>query len=193
MKNSKFFRIAASAAGILLIAGAVLLFVSNRTKVTKKVDTDAAATFLSGIMPDRQNGIKEELSNKTMPAVSFDSTDFVGLLEVPRFSSVLPVVSSWDDGIIHSAPARYSGNPYDGTLAIGGVDSEGQLDFVSKIDIDDEITFTDLKGNEFSYIVKTVKHSKSLTPEKILDADYDLTVFAHDRNSGDYLLIRCSM
>lgn len=57
----------------------------------------------------------------------------------------------------------------------------------------DVLTVTDMKGYEFTYTVSTVKHAKDAKASTLISDQYDLTVFAKDRRSGDWLLVRCNM
>ena len=90
-------------------------------------------------------------------------------------------------------PCVFTGNPYEGSLIIGGVDSDGQFDFIPKIDIGDTVIVTDMKGYEFTYMVSTVKHAKNSKASTLIDENYDLTLFAKDKKTGDWLLVRCNM
>ncbi len=105
----------------------------------------------------------------------------------------LPIRASWDKTAVKKVPCVFTGNPYEGTLIIGGIDAEGQFDFVSKIDIGDEVTVSDMKGYVFSYMVSTVKHAKNAKAKTLIDDNYDLTLFAKDKKTGDWLLVRCNM
>mgnify|MGYP003305960195 CR=1 FL=1 len=78
-------------------------------------------------------------------------------------------------------------------LIIGGVDSDGQFGFVPGIDIGDTVVVTDMKGYEFTYTVSTVKHAKNAKASTLIDDNSDLTLFAKDKRTGDWLLVRCSM
>lgn len=77
----------------------------------------------------------------------------------------LPVRASWNTDYMKKVPCRFDGNPYDGCLVIGGHDSAGQFDFVSKLDKDDLITITDMTGTVFTYTVSVVRHSDNARAE----------------------------
>ena len=185
---------------ILLLIGLALLLVSvvflistliNSAKI--EVDCDETATYLECLLPNRIIGIKEERFNNTMPTIMHNGQDYSALLSVPRFSVMLPVRSSWDKNAVKKVPCVFTGNPYEGTLIIGGVDSDGQFDFVPQIDIGDELTVTDMRGYVFSYTVSTVKHAKDAKAPTLIDENYDLTLFAKDKKTGDWLLVKCKM
>ncbi|MCQ2355111.1 MAG: sortase [Clostridia bacterium] len=185
---------------VLLLIGLALLLVSvvflisaliSSAKI--EVNCDETVTHLESLLPTRTVGIKEERFNNTMPAVTYNGQDYSALLSVPRFSVKLPVRSSWDRNAVKKVPCVFTGNPYEGTLIIGGVDSDGQFDFIPKIDIGDTVVVTDMKGYEFTYTVSTVKHAKNAKAKTLIDEKHDLTLFAKDKKTGDWLLVRCNM
>ncbi len=180
--------------GILLIASSatvlIICEVGNRQSVADNRD---AVVFIEGLLPPRTAGIKEERSNPELSAVEYCGQDYAALIEIPCFSVKLPVCSQWDKSIVNRVPCRFTGNPYEGSLIIGGVDREGQFDFISEIDIGDEINVTDMQGEVFRYEVTIVKHSKSAKLSVLEDENYDLTLFAKDSGTGDYIIVRCNM
>lgn len=187
-------QIAAIAVGTaLLLAAALFLLLSRLSAERAEIDCDAAAAYMESVLPTRTAGLKEDRANKNMPALSYGGQDFSALLTVKRLSVKLPVRASWDKSAVNSVPCVFTGNPYDGTLIIGGVDAEGQFDFVPKIDVGDEIAVTDMKGYEFVYTVSTVKHAKNSKASTLIDGEYDLTLFTKDKRTGDWLLVRCRM
>lgn len=183
---------------LFLLIGSILLLVAIGFLISaitapdnSGVDCDKIAAYLDSILPTRTIGVKEDRSNKTMPAVTYNGQDYAALLSVPRFSVKLPVRAAWDKNAVNRVPCRFTGSVYDGTLIIGGVDAGGQFDFVPEIDIGDELTVTDMKGEVFTYTVSTVKHAKNAKAETLTDTGYDLTLFAKDKKTGDWLLVRC--
>lgn len=180
--------------GILLISGAVLMMLSEWTAAhLHAIDNRETLAFLEQILPERTPGIREDRSNPEMPAAAFGNLDYSAVLAVPRLSVTLPVCNTWSRLNVRRVPCRFGGNPYDGTLIIGGADSAGQFDFLSRLDIGDGITVTDMTGREFSYTVKTVLHAKNARSETLIDVQYDLSLFARMEKSGEVLIARCSL
>ena len=192
-KTLPFRKILFYAGVLLVIASAVFFAVYLVDSESVSVDTEKVTAHIRRILPTPTAGIKEERAIIEMPSVSFDGQDYVALLEIPRFSVELPVRSLWDKKAVRKVPCRFTGSLYDGTLIIGGTDSDGQFDFVSLVDIGDTLTVTDMNGCVFSFTVTTVKHAKNSKASTLIDDRYDLTLFAKDKKSGDWLLIRCNM
>ena len=178
--------------GIILLAGSLTFLIMYMISSNgEKVDTEKAVDFIKSVIPPKTVGIPEERSNSNMPVVSFDGQDYAALLNVPGCSAELPVRSQWDKRMVKNVPCRFYGNPYDGTLVIGGTDKKGQFDFITKIDIGDTVTVVDMKGYEFSYVVSAVRHADNADAETIIDEEYELTLFAKSNQTGGWVLVRC--
>lgn len=180
--------------GILLIvvAGSILT-VSIIHEQNIKINCEKTVEYIEAMIPVRESGIKEDRSNNEMPCVSYDEQDFVALLSVPKRSINLPVRASWNMDYLKKVPCRFSGNPYQGTLVVGGYDCDGQFDFVSGLDNGDLITITDMTGVIFTYTVSVIRHSGDAKAETLMDKNYDLTLFVKDLQMGNWILVRCIM
>lgn len=179
--------------GILLVTVSVsILSVSLIHEKNIKIDCTKTVAYIEEMLPVREAGIKEDRSNNEMPCISYDGQDYVALLSVPECVVNFPVRASWDTDYIKKVPCCFDGNPYDGSLVIGGYDSEGQFDFVSTLDNGDLITITDMTGTEFTYTVSVVRHSDNANAETLMDKNYDLTLFTKDRQTERWLLVRCN-
>ncbi len=178
--------------GILLIAAGAVITVLNAGKEKKiAIDREEALAFLKERIPSAKKGLKEERATTAMPLLSCEGVDYAALFSYPRFSVELPVAAVWDTDLVRETPCRFTGSPYDGTLVIGGIDSVGQFGFFPEVDIGDTVVLTDMMGYEFTYTVSTVKHAKNSKASTMIDGRYDLTLFAKDNKSGDWLLVRC--
>ena len=195
MKSKNAFRIVLLILGCtLLLASIVSLAFSAFMLGSVNVNVENTVDFLESVIPANTTaGTKEERYNNEMPSVTYEEQDYSAILTISRFSVTLPVRSTWDKTVVNKVPCRFTGSVYDGTLIIGGEDAEGQFDFVPLVDIGDVITVTDMKGYEFTYTVSTVKHAKNSKASTLIDENYDLTLFAKDKKTGDWLLVRCNM
>lgn len=193
MKNKTFQKVSVALGWTLLLASLAFLAASLLGEGNIRVNIGNTVAFFESVIPDVTVGLKEERSNNEMPSVSCEGQDYAALLAVPRLSVKLPVRASWDKKAVKKVPCRFSGSVYDGTLVIGGTDAEGQFDFISRMDVGDEITVTDAKGARFSYTVSAVRHAKNADADTLIDGKSDLTLFVKDRKIGSWLLVRCNM
>ena len=178
--------------GVLLILLSAFLFlrVKNDGKNSAE-ENELAVEYLTALLEERTVGYLEERNTPEMPALEYRGRDLAALLEVPGHGVVLPVLAEWNQRTVNSVPCRFSGNPYDGSLVIGGVDAVGLFDFIPRTDIGDRIILTDMKGCEFRYTVSDVRHAKDGKAKTLQSGSGDLTLFARSAQNGDYLLVQC--
>ena len=185
---------------IFLFAGLLLVLVSFGLLAVTTLQTNAAASAaaelaaeLEKTMPPRSAGLMDSYTNMEMPAISLDGQDFIGTIAVPAFQTVLPIASAWDTGKVSSFPCRFWGTVYDGSLILGGADRTGQFDFLDQIQNDDSVLVTDMTGAQFSYRVSEIHRADSAQADILLDDSSDLTLFARNTRSLEYIIVRCVM
>lgn len=149
----------------------------------------AYANELQRLIPEPQSAVPEERRDNTMPVLSLDQTDFIGLLEMPMYHSVLPVCAAWNKPSKY--PCRLSGSVYDGTLQIGATSQRGQFDFYRDISVGDSLFFTDVEGNRYPYSVIDIRYEKHANQEALQRTDAALTLFIKNIYGFDYIILSC--
>ena len=179
-------------AGACLLAAAIGIFVfwqwhiyAAAEKAEYYVDT------LRALIPESQSATPEERRDHTMSTLSIDGTDFVGLLEVPRYGSALPVCAHW--GMPSRYPCRFSGSIYDRTMQIGGTSQKGQYDFYREISAGDTVFFTDMEGKRYAYTVSDVRYEKSADQAALRRKESALTLFIQNVYAREYIVIFCDV
>ena len=124
-----------------------------------------------------------------MSALSVDGTDFVGIIEMPRYGSVLPVCADW--GNTSKYPCRFSGSIYDSTMKIGATTQKGQYDFYRELSVGDEVFYTDMEGNRYSYEVKGLRYEKHADQSALHREESSLVLFIKNVYSFEYLIVFC--
>ena len=181
-------------AGLLLVLGSFGLLAATMVQTNAAASAAAElAAELEETMPPRSAGLMDSYTNMDMPALSLDGQDFIGTVAVPAFQIVLPIAADWDSGKVSSFPCRFWGTVYDGSLILGGADRKGQFDFLDQIQNDDSVLVTDMTGTQFSYRVSDILRSGSAQADVLLDDSSDLTLFARNARSLEYIIVRCVM
>lgn len=175
-------------AALVLIAGVTLALWLREIHNSREITADRVHT-LQMLMPAPRGAFPEERQNNEMPAVSLEGTDFIGLLELPRYGSTLPVCSQW--GAFSPYPCRLGGSLYDGSLQIGGSTRAGQYDFYREISVGDMVYFTDMTGNRYSYVVKEIRYEKHADQTALTSVPAALTLFLKNDYAFEYIMIFC--
>lgn len=179
-------------AGVCLLAAAMIVLIS--WQVTIHISKQQARTRVDTIrelIPEPQGAVLGEKSDNTMPILSIEGTDFVGILEMPKFRSTLPVCADW--ARLFNQPCRFSGNIYDKTMQIGLTSQKGQYDFYRDITVGDTVLFTDMEGNRYTYTVTNLRYEKHINQETLNRENAALTLFVKNVYSFEYIIVYCDV
>lgn len=145
---------------------------------------------LQSLIPSVQDSVLQERADNTMSVLSVDSTDFVGIIEIPSYNSALPVSDKW--GQTHKYPCRLSGSIYDGTMKIGTATQKGQYDFYRELSVGDRVVYTDMEGNRYNFEISGMRYEKHADQQSLNSEEADLVIFVKNVYAFDYLVIFCS-
>ena len=190
MKKSNFIqKMCAIVGGLMLLSAlATLLYWQWNISHSKKQASVYVET-LRTLMPQTQNTVPEERRDNTMSVLSVDGVDFVGIVELPQYGSVLPVCGNW--GCTSQYPCRFSGSIYDGSLQIGATTQQGQYSFHREISVGDAVIFTDMEGNRYTFQVAAMRYEKHIDQAALQRQEAALTLFVKNIYSFEYLIIFC--
>ena len=178
------------AVGACLLAGALAVLVVWQVGIqTSKKRAQEYVRLLYEILPTPQTAVLEERSDTAMAVASVDGTDFVGLLEFPRFESVLPIGAAW--GKSSRYPCRFGGSIYDGTLQIGATSQQGQYDFYRDISVGDSVYLTDAEGSRYTLTVTGLRYETHIDQAALCREEAVLTVFIKNVYALEYLVVYC--
>ena len=174
--------------GLLLLAGFLMIFWQWEIRSSAQKAETCVQAIRNGIA-EPQSAVPEARRDNTMPVLSVDGTDFVGILEMPRYGSSLPVCAEW--GRITRYPSRFHGSIYDGTLQIGATTQTGQYDFYREISVGDTVCFTDMEGNRYTFVVTDLRYEKHADQTALQREAAALTLFIKNVYSFEYLIVFC--
>ena len=175
---------------LLVIGAAVMIFWQWNIRTSQK-RTEAYVHTIRTLIPEPQGAVPEARTDNTMPALSLDGADFIGILELPRYGSSLPVCGNW--GKLTKYPCRFDGSVYDGTLQIGATTQQGQYDFYREISVGDSLYFTDMAGNRYTYTVSNLRYEKHADQAALHRTDAALTLFVKNVYAFEYIVIFCDL
>ena len=178
--------------GVCLLAAAIVLLFAWQWNIhTAEQKVKEYVNVIRELIPEPQGAVPEVRRDNTMSTLSIDGTDFVGILELPRFKSVLPVCAEWGNPAKY--PCRFSGSVYDRTMQIGGTSQKGQYNFHRDISVGDSVFFTDIEGNRFSYTVTDIRYEKNADQSTLQRKDASLTLFVKNVYAFEYVIIYCDV
>lgn len=174
--------------GLLVVAAVMMIIWIWNIQVSGQKAADYVRTIRT-LIPEPQGAVLEERRDNTMAVLSLEGTNFVGILEMPRYGSGLPVCADW--GAVSKYPCRLEGSVYDRTMQIGGTSQKGQYDFYREISVGDAVYFTDMEGNRFSYEVADIRYEQHADQNALQRKDAALTLFIKNLYAFEYIVIFC--
>ena len=196
--------------GLLLIAAALLLAVCNvgweyrakraaqktaeqlkkgMAKAVKGDTADAGITRNPG-----ETEIPDYLLNPDMdmPAMEIDGEKYIGILQIPSLALELPVLRDGEEEKLGMAPGCCEGSCYTGDMVIVGRNYPSFFGRLSRLRTGDEIIFTDIDGNVFSYAVQAAEQPETAVIQGLSGDGWDLTLGSYTAGGQDVIAIRCS-
>lgn len=197
--------------GLLLIAAALCLGAYNlredrrasqsasRTLEQLLAVLPAEPTLTAETTPEAENPAEQEIPdyvldpNRDMPVQNIYGYDYIGMLEIPALDLLLPVMADWDYTRLQFAPCRYSGTPYLGNFVIAAHNYPSHFGNLQNLSEGDEVTFTDMDRNVFTYQVVAIESLQPTAVEEMTAGEYDLSLFTCTVGGNYRVTVRCDL
>ena len=176
---------------VLLVTALGVLLVWQGGIHTSKKRAEEYVDIINSTIPEGSGAVPTARRDNTMATLSVDGNDFIGILEMPKYGSVLPVGGQW--GSVSKYPCLYDGNIYERTIKIGATTQKGQYDFFREISVGDSLLFTDMEGNLYSYSVADILYSKDAHSSTLNQKDAELTLFIKNLYAFEYIVVFCDV
>lgn len=200
-----FVRKREKAGKILVLAGVVLILVSfcgmlyfqfesmSAGRDMPDIDKYIPAGEDRGDPADPEADVPDYVLNpdEAMPCVFVDGREYSGVLSIPGQDLSLPVLSELTYPGLKISPARYSGSAYDGDFIIGAHNYDRHFGRLKYLSAGDEVTFTDMAGNEFYYNVSSVETLGPYESERLVSDNPGLTLFTCTYGGRSRVVVRC--
>lgn len=185
-----------STGGVLLIAALLLTTfnIYDDRRAEKEARRVVEAIFENPEEEKKENSIENTemiYSEMEMPVVEFEGNRYIGLLEIPALELKLPVMEDWSYEKLRIAPCRYSGSIYQDDMIIAGHNYKAHFSNVKRLPIGEKLKYTDAAGNVFSYYIGWMETISGKDREKMLEGDWDLTLFTCTYGGQNRCAIRC--
>lgn len=126
-----------------------------------------------------------------MPVASIDGIDYIGVLTIPVLELELPVVSQWSYPKLQIAPCRYTGSAYLQNMTICAHNYTTHFGNLKNLHMGDEVRFTDMDGNVFTYQVADIETLPPTAVEEMTDSGWDLSLFTCTIGGSTRVTVRC--
>lgn len=126
-----------------------------------------------------------------MPVKTVDGQDYVGVITLHELGLELPVMGDWDYTKLKKAPCLYSGSAYRDDLVIMAHNYRSQFGRIRRLKAGNRITFTDMDGNVFCYLVDAVEVLSPYEVEAVTSGEWDLTLFTCTLGGQNRVVVRC--
>ena len=197
-------------AGLILVAGAVLLLMYNLwdSRRAEESQEEILAEYLSenkkasevpsdpdGEAADSQD-IPDYMLNPDMEMPEFTLSSLgdiscIGILEIPALDLQLPVISEWSYPALRLAPCRYTGSAYKGDLVIAAHNYQSHFGRLKTLSTGSEVIFTDAVGNRFVYQVAVIEALTPWSVEDMTSGEWPLSLFTCTLDSQNRVTVRC--
>lgn len=191
--------------GVLLIVGAAALTVYNIWEDTKAANSaESVVEDLLPMIPEPQEVVVDPLNpsevkipdyilnpEMDMPVIQVNGRDYVGVVSIPSLELNLPVMNECTYRLLKVAPCRYSGTAYLNNMVIAAHNYRRHFGGLSRLQQGDAVNFTDADGNVFRYEVGEVEVLAPTEKQKVLESDWDLTLFTCTLGGRTRLTVRC--
>ena len=185
------------AAGLLLILGAMLLYLHN---VRENRDADENAQLVLQEMqtqlvtpvpvPDATPSPRPEKTE--MPVVEIDGREYIGYIAVPALEIELPVMADWSYEKLRIAPCRHAGATYTHDLVIAAHNYDSHFGGLKDLYGGAAVTFTDMDGDVFTYAVSRVETVAPTAVAEVLESDSDLVLYTCTYGGKTRVVVYCN-
>lgn len=204
-------------AGALLLITAGLLFYRNLQeeaqaevyasralkqiqKVLPQMEEKSAAIVAAANDPDENALIaaqteeaQDAVAEATqMQTIQVEEESYIGVVQIPSLNLELPVNSDWSYPKLKRSPCRYAGSYLDDTLVIAGHSVRAHFRGLRQIQVGANVVFTNAVGNVILYQVVAVETLGSTEVDKLIQNDYDLTLFTCTPGGTRRVVVRCN-
>lgn len=197
--------------GALLIIGAIVLTYWNQSEdnaalesavqiVPQLVEQIQDNTDAENVDPDIE--VIPELykpvellteEDKEMTEVEIDGNLYIGYISIPALNMELPIMSNWSYAQLRIAPCRYNGSIRGEDLVLMAHNYKSHFGPISRLELGDEVFFTDMDGKTASYAVVGKDILDPSAVEVMTAGEYDLTLFTCTYGGASRVTVYCDL
>ena len=124
--------------------------------------------------------------------IPMDGYAYIGYLTFPTLGLELPVLDGWDPVRLRKAPCRYYGSAETQDLVIAAHNYRSSFGQCQRLQIGDEILFTDAAGIVHRYLVGEMEIVEPTAVEYMIQSDWALSLYTCTYSGTARLTVRCA-
>lgn len=168
--------------GIILISYSALSIIKNNIDdINAGKSSEEALAILETTSIDSNKEQKQEINSK-----------YAGILSIPSLDLKLPILKKYTNKNLNISPCIYSGSISTKDLVICGHSYKSHFGSLKQLSPNDIIIFEDTLGNTYAYKVMEIDILSPTDIKKMIDSEYDLTIFTCTKDGTNRVTIRCN-
>ena len=204
-RSKRVFGLALIAIGLLAAAAGIALGAYNLRENRRAGESvQQVLAWLETATPESEGDLAPEAGEeiipdyvlnplKDMPTVEIDGNSYIGTLSIPVLELELPVMETWSYPQLRIAPCRYIGSAYTGSMIICAHNYATHFGRLQNLLTGDEVTFTDVDGNVFTYSVAEVEMLAPTAVAEMERGDWELSLFTCTLGGQTRVTVRCRL
>lgn len=170
----------------LMILGLMALLVAGGLGVSNHMENEEAEAASAQVL----NQMAAFQQSNADSAV-IEGNEYIGALFFPSLNLRVPVMSTISDAQLMVAPCRQAGSVTEGGLVIAGHNFVNQFGRLDRLCINENVFFTDMKGNVTHYNVQKIELVPGDDSAYMLDPTWDMSLYTCDYSGNQRLTLRC--
>ena len=171
----------------IILAGALLTY----NKIEEKQAGEEASEILALVQNDIKNSKPDYKMDKEMTVKRIDGHNYIGYITIPKINRELPIRAEWNFDTLRAAPQRFYGSINTDDLVLASHSYIYHFGPISKLQVGDDVYFTDMDSKVYSYKVSNVETLRATDVDKMIDGKSDLTLFTCDYSGTKRVTVRC--
>ncbi len=176
---------------LLIIIGCVLLSVAGGWYAYNIIEDRNAGKQSAEILNKFEIISNSAGADEKDPVIVVENDTFCGKITVEKLGIELPVYNEWNYTRLKKAPCRYTGTISTDDIIIAAHNFKNHFGTLNKLEIDDEITFTDACGTIHYYKVCQLTTLDGTAVTDMRSGGWDLTLFTCTKGGEQRVTVRC--
>ena len=184
--------------GVFLVMLSLTMMIYNKYEEVEAGNNSKEALSLikTELENNQDDSMMQTLLNnnevKEMKTTKINGYDYIGTITIPELKLELPVMSEYDYTRLKKSPCRYYGSVYTNDLIICAHSYRTHFKYLDKLKQNDVVAFTDIDGNNYFYEVLEIEILKPTDVEKMINNDFDLTLYTCTGDGNNRITVRCN-